>query len=55
MVGDWRGTGVTRIGAYRNGAWYLDLNANGQWDGCRVDACLGPFGLSTDLPVVGDW
>jgi hypothetical protein len=35
-------------------SWFLDLNGNGQWDGCVVDACLG-FGLPGDLPVVGDW
>jgi hypothetical protein len=31
------------------------MNGNGQFDGCSVDACLGPFGHSGDLPVVGKW
>jgi hypothetical protein len=30
------------------------MNSNGQWDGCNVDACIA-FGVSGDLPVVGDW
>jgi hypothetical protein len=38
-----------------SGYWYLDLNGNGVWDGCQVDRCLGPFGASGDIPVVGDW
>ncbi len=56
VVGDWNGDGSTKIGIYRQGYWYLDLNGNGAWDGCSVDSCLGPFGgLSIDIPVVGDW
>jgi hypothetical protein len=37
------------------GYWYLDTDGNGAWDGCSIDACLGPFGVSGDLPVVGQW
>jgi hypothetical protein len=33
----------------------MDLNENGHWDGCEVDACLGPFGREGDQPVVGQW
>jgi hypothetical protein len=60
VVGDWNGDGKTKIGLFRNGNWYLDYNGNGQWDGCGApalpgtDACLS-FGLSTDIPVTGDW
>jgi hypothetical protein len=45
------------IGIYRpsTGQWFLDLNGNGRWDGCAVDACSGPFGRDTELPVAGDW
>jgi len=39
-VGDWTGTGQTRIGVFRGGTWFLDLNGNGQWDGCEVDRCV---------------
>ncbi len=56
VVGDWTGTGTAKIGIYRKGAWFLDANANGAWDGCGVDTCLPAFGgLAQDLPVVGDW
>ncbi|HXZ37609.1 MAG TPA: hypothetical protein VEL68_16425, partial [Thermodesulfobacteriota bacterium] len=40
---------------YRNGAWFLDLNGNGVWDGCGTDAYIASFGLPTDIPVTGDW
>jgi hypothetical protein len=52
VVGDWTGTGTTKIGIFRNGQWFLDLNGNGQWDGCGVERC-GNFGLPGDMPVVG--
>ena len=57
VVGDWTGSGVSRIGVFRpsDGRWYLDKNGDGQWSGCTVDACLGPFGIKGDRPVVGDW
>jgi hypothetical protein len=54
VVGDWTGTGTTKIGIFRNGQWFLDLNGNGQWDGCGVERC-GSFGVPGDIPVVGDW
>ena len=56
VVGDWNGNGITKIGIYRQGMWYLDLDNSGTWSGCGPDSCLGPFGgLSMDIPVVGDW
>jgi hypothetical protein len=56
VAGDWVGDGVTRIGIYRQGMWYLDWNGDGKWNGCGVDACYGPFGgFGQDKPVVGDW
>jgi hypothetical protein len=54
VVGDWDGSGKTKIGVFRNGVWYLDMNGNGQWDGFAVDRA-GQFGLPGDIPVVGDW
>ncbi|MBL8247609.1 MAG: hypothetical protein JNK95_04480, partial [Candidatus Competibacter sp.] len=58
VAGDWAGTGKTAVGIVRNGAWFLDANGNGRWDGCRQDGgqdfCLG-FGLPGDMPVAGDW
>jgi hypothetical protein len=57
VVGDWDGSGTDNIGVFRpaTGEWLLDVNGNGQWDGCSVDICLGPFGQPGDLPVVGKW
>ena len=54
VTGDWTGSGTTKVGVFRNGLWYLDLNGNGKWDGPDVDR-LGHFGLPGDIPVVGDW
>jgi hypothetical protein len=57
VVGDWNGGGQAGIGIFRpsTGEWFLDMNGNGQWDGCGVDRCFGPFGVDGDLPIVGDW
>jgi hypothetical protein len=57
VVGDWTGTGTEEIGLFipSKGYWYLDRNGNGKWDGCRVDKCLGTFGKTGDLPIIGDW
>jgi hypothetical protein len=40
------------IGVFRKGAWYLDANGTYQWD---AGDTTGLFGISTDMPVVGDW
>jgi hypothetical protein len=57
LVGDWIGKSKAQVGVFREatGEWFLDLNGNGKWDGCSVDACMGPFGQPGDLPVVGKW
>jgi hypothetical protein len=57
VAGDWNGTGVTEIGVFDPSTrmWRLDLNGNGIFDNCTVDSCLGPFGTTGNLPVVGDW
>ncbi len=56
VIGDWDGSGTSKVGTFRptDGAFYLDYNGNGQWDGCEVDRCLY-IGANGDLPVVGDW
>jgi len=56
VLGDWTGDKKTKIGVYRDGFWYLDLNGNGVWDGSSVDRSSA-FGGShtTYIPVVGDW
>ena len=56
LVGDWSGTGSSKVGAFRpsDGYFYLDSNGNSQWDGCGIDLCL-QIGLYGDIPLVGDW
>jgi len=56
VAGDWDGSGVTGIGVYQDGTWYIDLNGNGAWDGTPTDA-LYSFGggLVGAVPVTGDW
>ena len=54
VIGDWDGSGKTKIGVYRSGEWFLDTNGNGVYD-AGVDQ-HGFFGGSPgDIPVVGDW
>ncbi len=57
VSGDWNGTGTSEIGVFRpsTGEWFLDLNGNGQWDGCGIDVCVTSFGQAGDFPVVGRW
>jgi hypothetical protein len=52
IVGDWTGTGVKRIGIFRNGTWILDTSGNGVLD--AADQTVS-FGQAGDIPVVGDW
>jgi predicted outer membrane repeat protein len=46
---------ASKIGIFRNGAWYLDYNANGWWDGPVTDLMYPAFGATGDAPVAGDW
>ena len=58
VIGDWNGDGTDDIGLWRPSArvFFLDSNGNNQWDGPAAgDTQRGPFGLTTDLPVIGDW
>ncbi len=57
VVGDWTHSSFAKIGVFRPSTrlWYLDLNGDGLFTSCTIDRCWGPFGLSTDIPVVGDW
>lgn len=52
VVGDWDGTGVSRIGVFRNGSWYLDIENKGYIDSTTK---IVNFGQAGDIPVVGDW
>jgi hypothetical protein len=55
VMGDWTGSGVVRIGVFRNGLWYLDLNNNRRWDGVEGGDGVYAFGSRGDKAVVGDW
>ncbi len=55
VVGDWDGTGVLRIGVFRQrgtleAQWYLDINNNGQLD-LNAGDTMWHFGLTGDQPV----
>jgi serine-aspartate repeat-containing protein C/D/E len=52
VCGDFNGDGVTDIGVFIDGQWFLDLNGNGRWDEGDLWAQLGS---QDDLPVTGDW
>ena len=54
VVGDWLGTGVSNVGVFRNGYyWILDSNGNHQYD--KTDTQFPFGGLPMDVPVVGKW
>jgi Divergent InlB B-repeat domain/Fibronectin type III domain len=57
VVGDWNGTGISKIGVFRpsTGEWFLDLNGNNKWDGPSLDLYVPGFGMAGDIPVVGKW
>lgn len=57
VVGDWNGSGVSKLGLFAADTfeWFLDANGNGIWDGCQIDVCSQAFGVPTDAPVVGNW
>jgi hypothetical protein len=52
VSGDFNGDGVTDVGVFRDGQWFIDVNGNGVWDEGDLWAKLGYDG---DKPVVGDW
>jgi hypothetical protein len=54
VAGSWDGSGISSVGVFRNGTWYLDKNRNGIYDGCTQDSCPA-FGMAGDVPVVGRW
>jgi hypothetical protein len=55
VAGDFNGDGVTEIGVYRGGTWYLDLNGNGRWDEHDLWARLGREGDRPELAsILGD-
>ena len=57
VIGDWNGTGISKIGVFRSstGEWLLDFNGNGKWDGPGVDLYVTGYGESGEIPIVGKW
>jgi len=45
----------TKLGVFKDGAWYLDYNNNGLWDDNSGGDIFYTFGLSGYAPVFGDW
>jgi hypothetical protein len=52
VAGDWNGDGISSIGIFRAGTWYLDVDGNGRWTG--ADRQL-QWGREGDQPLVGDF
>jgi hypothetical protein len=52
ISGDFNGDGISEIGVFYRGEWFIDVNGNGKWDNEDLWAKLGHDG---DLPVTGDW
>jgi hypothetical protein len=52
VTGDFNGDGVTDIGVFADGEWFIDLNGNHEWDESDLWVKLGAPG---DRPVTGDW
>jgi hypothetical protein len=48
---------IDSVGVFRPSTrqWYTDLNRDDAWSGCTQDDCMGPFGASSDVALVGDW
>jgi hypothetical protein len=53
VTGDWDGSGITKVGIFSNGTWYLDKSGNGAWDGGSVDTLIPNFGVGVPnvIPV----
>ncbi|MBZ5618408.1 MAG: SBBP repeat-containing protein [Acidobacteriia bacterium] len=56
VVGDWGGTGTTRLGVFRSasGQWFLD-NQNPLAAGPHTSFATFVYGQPGDLPVVANW
>ena len=57
VVGDWDGSGSTKIGFYNRGFWCLDYNGNGQFDGTGSgqDRYFGFGGMAGEQLAIGMW
>lgn len=56
FTGDFTGDGISTIGVYRNGQWYIDRTGSGKWDDSAVYINNADFGLGSEgIPVIGDF
>jgi hypothetical protein len=56
FTGDFTGDGISTIGVYRDGKWYIDRSGTGKWDENAVLVNNADFGLgSGGIPVIGDF
>ena len=57
FVGDWNGTGFSKVGIYVNGFWVLDFNGNGSYDGTAAggDRFIPYGGTAGNQPLIGRW
>jgi hypothetical protein len=55
VVGDWNGSGTSKIGIFRQGfLWILDTDGDGVFEQ-GTDQTYAFGGVAGDVPVVGDW
>jgi hypothetical protein len=56
IAGDWTSSGKTKIGVFRSSHtnFWLDWNANNQWDGTTIDRAVS-FGATSDRALAGQW
>ena len=63
VIGDWTHNGIERIGVFRNGYWFLDINNDHRWtcdkrgpcDGSNGNDLVFRYGQPGDIPLAGDW
>ncbi len=59
ILGDWDGNGTNDLGIARESGgrkqFLRDGNSNGVWDGTAGGDLFSVFGVTGDMPVVGDW
>jgi len=56
FTGDFTGDGISTIGVYRDGKWFIDKTGTGKWDENAVFVNNADFGLGPGgIPVIGDW
>ena len=54
IPGDWNGSGVTKLGIFHRGQWFLD-NKKPHDAGPHTSFTIATYGEAGDLPVVANW